>query len=160
MTITHAYIKQVRDEKNQKHKIREDELREVSRKVLVSYTDSLELPSKIWHDSAGAARNYVSVGFINERGLFQPVSFSELTLDENLKFKFVINTMIDGFSNGASCRVTISIFKEVGAFHVDIGKDFRSIKVVQPEASDAFEEVSTAIKEAVISLITDPRLDW
>lgn len=160
MSDTHSTIKQKFRESLQKRDARRDELHDVARKLLKSYKDSLSLPSEMWTDKSGVERQYVLVGFYNNKNLFQKQLISSIPLDKDLSLSFTIYTYIDDSGSGISSSVPISIYKEVGTYYVSVGQDSKSLRIMQLEACDAFDQVNEAIKSSVISSFSDPRLDW
>jgi len=162
MIITHAIIKQRYQEVLEKRQKRKEDLQRVAQKLLKSYKESLSLPTDMWRDSNAVPRHYVSTGLRNERGLYQQAPLSSLELDDDFILTFIISTVI-GESKDASielAEVVVSIYKEIGAYHVIVGNHKNSFKVVTVDAADAFDIVNNAIKESVISWFADDRLDW
>jgi len=162
MMITHAIIKQKFLETVQKRKERKTELQNVAAKLLQKYKDSLSLPSETWIDAGGKLRNYVSIGIRNQNGLYQQTSLPSLETDKNHVLTFIISTVLEEFEGGKleSAEVVISIYKEAASYYVLVGNERRSFRVVTVNAADAFDNVSAAIKETVLSCFADERLDW
>lgn len=159
MIITHAIIKQKFHEQIEKRQKRKVELQDVSEILIKKYKESLSTPSDLWEDAKGFPRNYVSTGIRNGKGLYQPASISSIDLDEDFVFSFIISTVIDEIK-GATAEVAISINKQAGSYYVLVGDKKISFRVVTVTAADAFDNVNNAIKEAVIELFADPRLDY
>ncbi|EOU9492153.1 hypothetical protein ACOJBQ_003539 [Cronobacter muytjensii] len=162
MIITHAIIKQKFHEQIEKRQKRKAELQDVSEILIKKYKESLSTPSDLWEDANGYPRNYVSTGIRNGKGLFQPASISSIDIDKDFVFSFIISTVIDEIKcdNVASAEVAISIYKQAGSYYILVGDKKSSFRVVTVTAADAFNNVNNAIKEAVIELFADPRLDY
>lgn len=162
MLITHAIIKQKHQENVKRHEARTSELRDAGQRLLASYKDSLGLASDMWEDKNKVPRSYISTGFINQKGLFQQKNISSFEIDENLRLKFVISTVVDDSQESkiSYSYIPVEIYKEIGHFHFGVGIRNANVKVYQLDGMDSLFEVCGKIKEAVMSDITDARLDW
>lgn len=160
MATAHENIKQKFQEVIQKRKERLSELQDTGQKLVASYTEYLSLPAEKWIDSQGNMRSYVSVGFLNDKGLLQQSSLSNIKLSHDLSLKFVISTVIDELpvEGIVTADVNVSITKEAGSFYIDIGANHLSIRIFETDAPYAFNEAILALENSVIAKFTDHRL--
>ncbi|ARD61156.1 hypothetical protein Y71_14960 [Kosakonia radicincitans DSM 16656] len=161
MHVTFKDIKQRYKELQDKHSDRKFELQESARTLVSEYIESLSLPSASWVDANKVPHPYVSVGYLNEKGLFQQMPFAGFDLDKEYKLKFKVSTVVDDseYGGGSYHLVSVALWKEKNRLHVDVGDGKKTILVSDPTENNAFFEVCRAVKELVISGVTDPRLD-
>lgn len=160
MITTHEDIKRKYFDNIEKTIARTTELQRAGQLLLKSYRESLSLPSDMFVDGNGNSRTYVMTGF-RDGNRFQTKSISAMELDD-LCLTFIISTVIDETSlTGIQYAHTrISIYKEVGAYHFQVGSRKKDFKIVSINASDAFFAVNEEIKNCVIESVYDPRLDY
>lgn len=159
--MTHAEIKQSRDDFKKRLSLRKEELRVIARKVYDDYEESLKLDKAHWADVNGFKRQYVTIGLKNDKGLYQVVPFAMLLLDKDYKLNFLIATTVDDSLEGDGYQhlVSISLYKEAGLIYVDVGAGEKSLVISDPEADAAFYDVSKAIKQVIIKAFDEPRLN-
>ncbi|MDK9356735.1 hypothetical protein [Lelliottia wanjuensis] len=161
MSITFNEIQQNRQIVQRKYQERRTWLQEEGWKLYQEYIVSLSLPSTTWKDSNGVERQYVSIGDMNDKGLFQPMPLAALSLTDDYKLKFKISTVVDDspVTGGAHYLVSIAMWKADGRLHVNVGDGKVEVVVASPDETGAFYEVSNAIKELILSGFKDSRLD-
>lgn len=160
INMTYADITQSRFQFREKRRLREEELRDIAKKIFDDYEESLELNNAYWSDRNGIKRPYVTIQLKNENGLFQITPAAVLRLDKDFKLNFFIATVIDDSFDGDNYQklVPISLYKDAGGIQVDIGVDKKSLSVRDAYADGAFYDVSKAIQGVIISDYNDSRL--
>lgn len=158
MGITYSDIQQQRHLLQNKYDLRRSELQQHGFKLINEYRASLELDRNTWIDTSGAEHAYVRSGEIDDAGKFKAKPLAAFDLDRDYKLKFKISTAVDDVS-GSYYLVTAALWKEEGRLYVEVGAGGKVIIVATPSEDGAFYEVSSAIKQIIISSFTDPRLD-
>ncbi|NEK80016.1 MAG: hypothetical protein G3W58_02055 [Pantoea ananatis] len=158
--MTYADITQSRIQFWEKCKLREEELRDIAKKIFDDYEESLELKYAHWSDRNGTKRPYVTVQLKNQNDLHQITPIAVLRLDKDFKLNFFIATVLDDSIDGENYQklVPISLYKDAGGIQVDVGVDKKSISVSDPFSDGAFNDVSKAIQAVIVSDYNDPRL--
>ena len=161
MSITYEDIKKQRIKLDELYSKRQRKLQDLAYKLIGEYKESLSLPSDVWRDGNKVDRAYVTVGSINEKGNFQHGAIASCRLDADYKIKFVVSTVVDDnpVTGGQHYLLTISMWYENGDLVVDVSKGLKQVIVSSPDQEYAFTEVCEAMKQILLSGLTDPRLD-
>ncbi len=161
MSITYQDIQYQNQTLQKKYQERRALLWGNAQKLVNEYIGSLSLPAENWTDRKGQTRRYVTIGEINEQGLFQQTPFAAIDLDESLALVFKISTVIDDspIDGGDYYLLTVSMWYESGRLHVKVGKDKSAIIVTSPDEDGAYYEVCSSLKQLLMSGFVDPRLD-
>ncbi len=161
MHITFKDIQQRYKELQDKFSERKFELQEAARKLVDEYVDSLSLPSESWMDANKVPHPYVSVGKINEKGLFQPMPVAGLDLDKEYRLNFKISTVVDdsAYGGGSYHLVSVSLWKSIGRLNVELADGEKKFLISYPNDNNAFFEVCRGVKDLVVKGVTDSRLD-
>ncbi|EOC1567153.1 hypothetical protein ACI1AR_002534 [Cronobacter dublinensis] len=161
MHITFKDIQQRYKELQDKFSDRKFELQEAARKLVYQYADSLSLPSDSWMDANKVPHPYVSVGKINEKGLFQQMPVAGFDLDKEYRLNFKISTVVDdsAYGGGSYHLASVSMWKSNGILNVELADGKKTFLVSDPNDNNAFFEVCCGVKELVVSGFTDSRLD-
>lgn len=159
MDITYEDIRAKQRELVSKYVDRKSKLHAWGYDLVNQFRESLNLPSGFWKDSKGADRKYITIGFINEKGLFQYCPQAAIRLDDDFSLNFMLDFVIDDNPlDEQSVRLRISLNFNDGVLVVHLDKGRKLIKVASPSEPDAFTEVSVNLKQMIISFLSDSRL--
>jgi hypothetical protein len=159
MSITYEDIRAKQRELVSKYEDRKSQLHAWGYDLVNQFRDSLSLPSEFWKDSKGADRKYITIGYINDKGLFQYSPLAAIQLDDNFSLNFMLDFVIeDNPFDEQSIRIELSLNYNEEFLVVDIAKGKKVIKVAYPSEDGAFAEVSNAIKQLVINILSEQRL--
>lgn len=161
MSITYEDIKNQRIKLDQLYSKRQRKLQDLAYKLVGEYRESLSLPSEVWRDANKVERAYVTIGSINDKGNYQQGSINTVRLDNEYKVKFVVSTVVDDnpLTGGQHYLLTIAMWYENGEVVVDVSKGLKQIIVSSPDQEYAFTEACDAMKQVLLSGLTDPRLE-
>jgi len=159
MSITYEDIRAKRRELVSKYEDRKSKLHAWGYELVKQFRGSLDLPSESWIDGKGSARSYLTVGYINNKNLFQYSPLAAMQLDENFALNFVLDFVIDDNPlEEQSVWLKVSMNYNDGTLEVDLENGKKIIKVASPSEPDAFAEVSASLKQIVINFLSESRL--
>lgn len=161
MHITFKDIQQSRKDFLDKYSNRKVELQEAARKLVAEYIDSLSLPAELWVDGNNVPRPYVTVGYINDKNLFQQRPFDAFDLTDDYQLKFKISTVVDDsiFGGGSHHVISVALWKDKGRLYVELDDGEEKFRVEDLNENRPFFEVCAAIKQLVLLGCCDMRLD-
>lgn len=162
MSIRYDDIRKQKTKLDEKYQRRWKLLQDLGYKLTSEFRGSLSLPSQTWFDNAGNEMPYVSIGIINEHGKFQKMPLASINLDDGLALNFKISTVIDdALLSGVPFHIlTISMWCGNSTLIVDLASGKKKLLVSEPYDDLAFSEVCAAMKEIILSSVTDTRLEY
>jgi len=138
---------------------RESQLRSDVVMLWNTIKNSLNIPDVLPIDVNGKKLPYVYVGMVNDSGLMQMITPSQLKMDRNYSLDFYFCFLTDeNVTSGSYCYVPIQMWYDDGTLYIDSGKNPQQVALRSDKTPHEVHAAAEVIKQSCIDQLTDVRL--
>lgn len=160
MFINYNDILQKKNDLDSKAQARQHRLQGDAEEFINQLKVSLQLPQGIPLDVNGRCLAYISTGFTNSSGIFQPCSVASIKVNESHILRFLVNVLVNTqVPNGEWITIPVELWYQNRSLIFSCGRQRNHIEIMPSTSPGRFLEAVDDFKEKCIAELSDPNLE-